>query len=685
MKYSEKDLDKLQGIHSEAMRLFDRAQCAVRHERRQCLEDRRFYSIAGAQWEGSLEKQFENKPKFEVNKVHLAVIKIINEYRNNRITVTFVSKDGKDSGDLPDKCAGLYRADEQDSCAEEAYDNAFEEAVGGGFGAWRLRADYEDDEDEENEYQRIYIEPIYDADSSVFFDPNSKRQDKSDAEFCFVMNSMDYDTFRDEFGIDPASVPKEVDLSEYDWVGNDYVYVAEYYKKEKKKEAINIYQGLTGERETLKQEDIKEDPELESNLIARGFRLVSEKKIKCTKVHKYLISGNAVLEDCGLIAGKNLPIVPVYGKRWFVDGVERCMGHVRLCKDVQRLKNMQLSKLGELSAYSSQEKPIFTGEQIAGHEHTWADDNIKNRPFLLINSMEDKDGNPIATGPTSYTKPPQIPPAMAALLQVTEADMGDLLGNQDSGDEIQSNLSGKAVELIQNRLDMQAFIYMSNFAKSMKRCGEIWLDMAKDVYVEDGRELKTIGEKDEVSTTELGKPMMQEDGTMEYESDLKDIKFDVAVDIGPTSASKRSATVRALTGMMQLVQDPTDLAVLSSVAMMNMEGEGIGDVNDYYRQKLLRMGVIKPTQEEQAQLQAEAQNQQPDAQTIYLEAEAKKSDSLAVKAQADTALIQAKTKDTIAETAERLAGIDRDDQKQALETAQAMFKAASAQSPQMGE
>jgi hypothetical protein len=36
----------------------------------------------------------------------------------------------------------------------------------------------------------------------------------------------------------------------------------------------------------------------------------------------------------------------VYGKRWFVDNIERCMGHVRLAKDPQRLKNMQLSKLG---------------------------------------------------------------------------------------------------------------------------------------------------------------------------------------------------------------------------------------------------------------------------------------------------------------------------------------------------
>ena len=140
---------RLANLHSEALSQFDNVQTALRDERLQCLQDRRFYSLAGAQWEGPLWDIYENKPKFEVNKVALAVMRIISEYRNNRITVDFVSKDGAENDKLADTCDGLYRADEHDSVANEAYDNAFEEAVGGGFGAWRLRTTYEDDEDED--------------------------------------------------------------------------------------------------------------------------------------------------------------------------------------------------------------------------------------------------------------------------------------------------------------------------------------------------------------------------------------------------------------------------------------------------------------------------------------------------------------------------------------------------------
>ena len=133
---------RLADLHQEAKIEFDAIQSVMRDERMQCLDDRRFYSIAGAQWEGGLEEQYRNKPKIEVNKIHLSVMRIINEYRNNRITVDFVSKTGDENDDLADVCDGLFRADEQDSVADEAYDNAFEEAVGGGFGAFRLRAEF---------------------------------------------------------------------------------------------------------------------------------------------------------------------------------------------------------------------------------------------------------------------------------------------------------------------------------------------------------------------------------------------------------------------------------------------------------------------------------------------------------------------------------------------------------------
>ena len=663
---------RLARIHQEAVDEFDKIQYALKDERLQCLQDRRFYSISGAQWEGPLGEQFENKPRFEVNKIHLAVIRIINEYRNNRITVNFTSKAGEDQEALAETCADLYRADEQDSIAEEALDNGFEEAVGGGIGAWRLRAVYEDEEDEDSDRQRIRIEPIFDADSSVFFDLNAKRQDKADATRCYVLTAMPLATYKDEYHDDPASWSKTITQRHFDWATPDVVYVAEYYRVEATTETLHFYRGLDGQERKVRDSELEADTDMEETLAATGWREVRQKKIKTRRVHKYILSGARVLEDCGIIAGKCIPIIPVYGKRWFVDNVERCMGHVRLAKDAQRLKNMQLSKLGEYAAYSAIEKPIFTPEQIAGHQTMWAEDNVKNYPYLLVNQLTDPNGNPAAIGPQSYTKAPDIPPAMAALLQVTEQDMQDVLGNQQAGEQLQPNISGKVVELIQNKLDMQTFIYVSNMAKAVKRTGEVWLSMAKDVYVEEGRKMKAVGPQGEVDQVEIMRPVSAESGAVEYENDLSTASFDVAVDVGPSSASKKQSTVRSLTGMMAITQDPETLQVLGAMAMMNMEGEGINEVRGYFRNKLIKMGVVKPTDEEAKQLTEEAANMPPDPNAEFLKASADQASAEAVKARADTILTISKARESEAKTMETLAGIELDQRAQLMQTAETL-------------
>ena len=664
---------RLANLHAEALRQFNDIQTALRDERLQCLQDRRFYSLCGAQWEGPLYDQYENKPKFEVNKIMLAVIRIVNEYRNNRITVDYVSKDGTENDKLAEVCDGLYRADEQASVADEAYDNAFEEAVGGGIGAWRLRTVYEDEEDDEDDRQRIRFEPIYDADSSVFFDLNAKRQDKSDAKFAFVVTSMTRESYKEIYNDDPTDWPKIIHQYEFDWSTPDVVFVAEYYKVEEKTETIRIFEAIDGTEERYTQADFANDEMLEETLMAVGTKEVRQKRVKRMKVRKYIMSGGKVLEDAGYIAGKCIPIVVVYGKRWFVDNIERCMGAVRLAKDAQRLKNMQLSKLGEISALSSIEKPIMTPEQVAGHQVMWAEDNLRDYPYLLINPVTGADGNIQISGPVAYTKSAQIPPAMAALLQITEQDMQDILGNPQGADKMVSGVSGKAVELIQTRVDMQTFIYMSNFAKGMKRCGEIWLSMAKEIYTEDKRKMKTIAPTGEAGMIELMQPMIdQMTGAMKMENDLSDATFDVVAQVGPSSSSKRAATVRALTGMLQITQDPETAQVLTAMAMMNMEGEGVQDANAYFRKKLLRMGVVKPTDDEAQQLMAEMQGQPQDPNAMYLQAASEEAIAKAAKARADTVETVASAELKRAQTLETLGKVDQTAQDMSITNARAV-------------
>lgn len=621
--------EKLAEVHARALSQFAKIQTTYRPERKQCLEDRRFCTIPGAQWEGQLAEQYANKPKFEVNKVHLSVIRIINDYRNNKIACQFIPKKASDD-ELAELCNGMFRADQFDSDGQEAFDNSFEEAVQGGFGAFRLRADYEDEYDEDNETQRIRIEPIYDADISVFFDMDAKRQDKADAKFCYVISSMTPEAYKEKYDDDPSTWPREINMAEFDWYSPDVLYVAEYYEVEEAYDTKVYFDTIFGEEECYWLYDLDDD-KLEE-LTALGSTETHRRKIRRKKVHKYILSGGKVLEDCGFIAGKEIPIVPVYGKRWYIENIERCMGHVRLSKDAQRLKNMQLSKLGEVAALSSVEKPILMPEQIAGNERMWSEDNLKDYPYLLVNPITDAEGNTVPSGPIAYTKPASIPPALGALLTITEEDMRDILGRYEQGDELKTHISGEAVDKIHARLDMQTYIYMSNFAKALKRCGEVWLSMAKDIYIEDERDVKVMDEEGPSETRKIRVKRIGDTGEIEVANDLEKAAFDVNVDIGPSSNSRRDAIVRQATAMMQYSQDPTDQQVLSSMAMMNMQGEGMADTREYFRKKLVKMGVVKPTERDQAEMQPD----EPSPQDQFALGEAERAKAEAAKYRADT-------------------------------------------------
>lgn len=669
---SETKEERLNRVHERALARFDRCYDSQREMRLLCVQDRRFVFVNGAQFEGDIGEQFANRPRFEINKVHQSVIRIFSEYRNNRVTVDFRPEGEGSSEETAEFLDGLYRADEQESGAQEAYDTAFEEGVAGGMGAWRLLNRYEDDEAEDDERQRICFEPIPDADNSVFFDIDAKRYDKSDANHAFVISSMQPDAYSDEYGQDAgaairewksrekkniASFNKVSRMTLYDWFTPDVVYVAEYFEVELVKEPINWY-AHPASGEEVKIRGKKEIEEQEPALLNQGFEMVRTKKVKTRKIHKYLIDGNCVLEDLGYVAGKCIPVVPFYAKRLFVDNIERIMGQVRLATDLQRLYNMLCSLLAEIAVQSPIEKPIFTPEQIQGHEEMWAMDGIKRYPYQLINPMTDASGQLVPTGPLGYTKPPAVPPALAGLLQLIGMDLQEVLGASNNQQEVVSNISAKAVELIQNRLDMQNFIYMDNFKKSMKRCGEIWLSMARELYDEDERPMRIVNLDGTDDVEKLRTPQTDKDGAIQYVNDPAGGKFKVIADVGPSFTTRRDSTVRAITGMLQFVDDPQDKAVLTGVAIQNLEGEGLQDIKAYWRRKMVSMGVTEPTEEEAAEISEAKANETPDPQALFLLAEAKKSSELAEKAKADTVAALAKAKESEAAAAEKLAKIE---------------------------
>ncbi|MEX9849910.1 portal protein [Providencia huaxiensis] len=617
--------ETLQQRHERIMLRFDRAHSPQEDVRAKCVEATRFARVPGGQWEGAtsagtkLNKHFKKYPKFEINKVASELNRIISEYRNNRITVKFRPGDKEASEDLADKLNGLFRADYEETDGGEACDNAFDDAATGGFGCFRLTTNLVNELDPMDDRQRISIEPIYDPSRSVWFDPDAKKYDKSDAEWAFCMYSLSVDKYKAEYKKDPATLDAGIDRSwDYDWFDIDVVYIAKYY--EVRKESVDVVSFQNPFTEEVVTYDSDQLEQVGDELSEIGFIEVARRNIKRRRVYVSVVDGDGFLEKSQRIPGEHIPLIPVYGKRWFIDDIERVEGHIAKAMDAQRLYNLQVSMLADSAAQDPGSVPIVGKQQIKGLEDHWADRNSKRPAFLPLNEITDKKGNVIAPASAiGYTQPQPLNQAMAALIQQTSSDIQEVTGASQAMQQMPSNIAKETVNSLMHRSDMASFIYLDNMAKSLERAGEVWLSMAREVYGSD-RQVRVVNE-DGTDDIALMSVTVRDNQTGEIVAmnDLSTGRYDVTVDVGPSYTARRDATVSVLTNLLagMLPQDPMR-AVVQGIILDNMDGEGLDEFKEYNRRQLLTQGVVKPrnTEEEQIVAQAQQQAQQPDAELV---------------------------------------------------------------------
>ncbi|MTC38829.1 portal protein [Providencia alcalifaciens] len=617
--------ETLQQRHERIMLRFDRAHSPQEDVRAKCVEATRFARVPGGQWEGAtaagtkLNDHFEKYPKFEINKVASELNRIISEYRNNRITVKFRPGDKEASEDLADKLNGLFRADYEETDGGEACDNAFDDAATGGFGCFRLTTNLVNELDPMDDRQRISIEPIYDPSRSVWFDPDAKKYDKSDAEWAFCMYSLSVDKYKAEYNKDPATLDAGIDRSwDYDWFNADVVYIAKYYEVRKESvDVVSFQNPFTSEVVTYDSDQLEQ---VGDELAEIGFVEVARRSIKRRRVYVSVVDGDGFLEKAQRIPGEHIPLIPVYGKRWFIDDIERVEGHIAKAMDAQRLYNLQVSMLADSAAQDPGSVPIVGKRQIKGLEKHWENRNKKRPAFLPLNETVDKQGNIIApAAQVGYTQPQPLNQAMAALLQQTSSDIQEVTGASQAMQQMPSNIAKETVNSLMHRSDMASFIYLDNMAKSLKRAGEVWLSMAREVYGSD-RQVRVVNE-DGTDDIALMSVTVRDNQTGEIVAmnDLSTGRYDVTVDVGPSYTARRDATVSVLTNLLagMLPQDPMR-AVVQGIILDNMDGEGLDEFKEYNRRQLLTQGVVKPrnTEEEQIVAQAQQQAQQPDAELV---------------------------------------------------------------------
>lgn len=648
---------KLAEVHTRAMRRFDDCAWPTRELRAQSLKARRFVTIPGAQWEGEWGEQFANSIKIEIPKVQRGLRKIETDYRENRIVPDFRPDGDKADQETADMLDGLHRADSYKFKSQQARDNGAFEAFAGGFGAYRLTNEWEDESDKDNDYQRINpASIIVDADQCVFFDMNARLYDKSDARFAFIRTAMTKDAFHEEYGKDRCtSFPDGVAWKMNDWFQPDTIAIAEYYEVEEASEALWIMTfTLSGEERRIWSSEFGEGGR--EAMIADGWQARRQNR-KRRRVHKYVLSGAEVLEDLGHIAGDCIPIVPIYGKRYFVENMERWTGYVHDKMDAQRLYNSNVSRLAEVNSLAPREIPIFAPEQMdPAISQQWARANIDRLPYLLAHAIRGEDGNIIHMGPLGKLSPPQLEPTTAALLQIANQDL--IEDTEDGADQVKANTSAEAMDIAATRVDAKSGIYLDNVRQSIQREGEIYLSMGAEVYSEPGRKVPTMSEDGDDGEAVL-KQAITDPKTRENRiiNDLQAGRYKVIASVTEATATRRDKTVKSMLSTAEIAIQAQDMDLAQAAiltAVLNQDGEGIDDFHRWSRQRALAIGLVEPNEEEQAAMEEAAQNAEPDPMAKVAEAEAYRlqtegalNEVEAAETESKTALNEAKTIETL--------------------------------------
>lgn len=607
----------------------------------QCLKDNEFAKIAGAQWAGSDREQFKNKPKPENNKLFKNINRLLGQYQRMEMNARIASASDEATDEDADLLQGRWRNDFNMSDGVEALNNAADEAFFGGFGAVKLVAKYEDEENPKPENQYLCIEPIYSAPSSVVYSAGAIRKDKQDANQAWHLVRVNRKAIEEAYGVDFSSFPEATSNVFFNWLGDTTkdVYVAHYYEVIEK--TINEFKfNIDGMDLVITTGDGIKDQmgnkitrdELAELKEALKYEQ-SQRKIKY--VEYALMSGDKFLIKPTRTPFKSIPIIPQYGYHTVINGVEYYCGEVCRQRDNQRFENMGFGALMEIMAQNQKEIPEYTPEQINRHSSFHANKDLDNPAYLLSDPVKDANGNPIHFGPIGKHMPPQIGSGLASALQYLGQNIAEQAGNGVVAPP--SNTAADAIRQVNERQDDAFQPLFQNAVQTIKAACKVWLPAAQKIYFSGSRSIRIQGPDQSYSQVETLEYAVTPEGYGPYKNAARG-KYDVTVKVGESHKSVKEAEAAAARELLQYTDTATPMgqAVLMS-AIQATTGEGMATVRKMARFneiKVMLMEGIDPdikNDEEQAfaqrtiqQMQAAQQSQQnPQAMLAQAEAQAR--------------------------------------------------------------
>jgi len=596
--------DKEQELLAEVRKRYEQAAGAEAQNRKLFSEDLRFVYQdtveADGQWDSAILLQRRGRPSYTFNRVIGAVNLVLGDQRQTRPQARVRGANKDSSTSVADIYSGLIRDIEQCSGAESIYDNQFKFAVAGGYGAWRIVPEYEDDK---SFSQALRIKDIPNP-LTVLWDPESTDACKGDSMWCIVAERISTEKYKALYpDCDPLSITMARDSR--GWATDNEIRIAEYFRK------IPVTKTIAQLSDGRIVDYDKDQKDLESYLAMQHpdgdyVKTVRKRYIKTWNVEWYLVDGANVIQGPITYSWKKIPVIRIPGRVINIEGKQKVQSLIRHSKDSQRTYNYHRSTMVENAALTPKSPYIATPRMIKGYEDMWSTANTNARPYLLYDVDPD-----VPQGRPMREPPPDVP---QALIQLAQADLSDIqaaTGYFDSalGDQAEKGdrTSGKALIARQRKSDLGSYEFIDNFGKALKLTHECLIDMIPTVY-DTERVIRVIG-PDGVEKYESVNQVDPKDPAGLINS-LKDGSYDVTVTIGPSYQTARQEMLATLLDAVDVL--PQLAQVAPDLITKNIDTPDTDELVRRLRIPLIQQGIVQPTEEEKKNMPPPPQPSQQD-------------------------------------------------------------------------
>jgi len=565
---SEKD-----PLFTEAMRRYKASVEATQENRVDMIDDQRFAS--GDQWPDDVKALRVGRPMQTINRLPAFIDQIIGDARQNKVAIkVFAGEDG--DVEVAKIYSGLIRSIENRSNADFAYDTALEQTATFGFGAWRIKTRYVDDDTFD---QEVTIERIPNA-LNVHFDPSAIQPDYSDAEYAIVVDSISKDEFKARWP-KAAESNFQTEHMQAGWSSGDNMQIAEYWYKDRTPATLYLLNDGTA---TF---DKPTAPEL----------VIRERKSEKCVVRMCIMSGAEVLEQAEW-AGRYIPIVGVNGKEDMVDGKRILRGIVRHAKDPQRMYNYWRTIDTETKALAPKAPVMVTTKQLDGLDEYWSDALSGNLPYLPYNP------DPTAPMPQRLNAGMQDKGfEQAAMLAVDEMKATTGIYSAALGEQ-SNETSGRAILARQREGDTANFAYIDNLSRAIRYSARVIIDLIPKIY-DTERVIEIMGIDGQKTLERINSARVNDDGMVEPVNDLTTGRYDLVVDVGPSYTTKR---VEALNMMVEIAKmNPAIMQLAGDLIVKAMDWDGAEAIAERLKRTIPANIIGDEEGEQEQEIPAEVQ------------------------------------------------------------------------------